>query len=56
MNYKTINRIKNWIKWPFNLLLSPFLIPMFFFMTDWESDWDRSYFKSEIRKMLMPWL
>ncbi len=56
MEYKTINKLKETIAWPFRVMLYPlklisfpFLVVIGFFDTNFEDEWDRNYYKKELK-------
>ena len=47
---KKLNLIRKIIKFPFGLLLFPIWAVMGFFMTDWENQYEKDFYKKSLKE------
>lgn len=49
---KILNIIRKTLKLPFALVALILIIPIGFFATDWENDWDVKFYKKMIKELI----
>ena len=54
MNYKLLNGLRLLPTYPVRLMLSPPAIVLFFFITNWEDEFDRRMFKHLTLFLVLP--